>query len=115
MRKAPGGGVFIFASLAQKTEKKNPPPLGLFPRNPYTVFLLYKHLLYWNLCKNPKEGGWGVLSRFLIEARPNKRPTPNHDFSILIIRAFVNKEGKHGVWSTRRAQIKSPPPPMVFS
>ena len=34
MRKAPGGGVFIFASLAQKTEKKNPPPPGAFPKKP---------------------------------------------------------------------------------
>ena len=37
MRKAPCGGVFIFANLAQKTEKKKPTHLGLFPRNPWSV------------------------------------------------------------------------------
>ena len=74
MRKAPGGVVFIFASLAlAQKPKKNLPPCA-FPEKPL-VFFLYKQLLYWNLCKNTKEGGWGVLSRFLIEARPNKRPT----------------------------------------
>ena len=39
MRKAPGGGVLIFASLAQKTEKKPKPP-GAFPEKPlYTLVL----------------------------------------------------------------------------
>ena len=81
-----------------------------------TVFLLsYKQLLYLNLCKKSKGVGWGrgVLSRFLSEACSNKSPTPLWLFN-LRIRGFENKKGKHVVWPSRIAQIKSPPHPWCF-
>ena len=46
-RKAPGGGVFIFASLAEKDRIKTPSPWGFSRETPVYYITWWKIGLYW--------------------------------------------------------------------